>query len=335
VALVIEASRPYTKAPIDPFFRAATIINAGHICHSAPRQLPMNVIAADRSAVPETSRVRILALLLKRVVVRCYENDSLNGAAQVSFYFVLSMFPFFLVIAALLGWAPTSGGWQMFAKWLSAYFPARTQDTLLIIMLGLSKGYRGFFSFGLILTVWSASTGFMSLMEALTRASSLRETRNYFKRRLIALAATFLAACLLIAWFGIWTAGHTLLALALSKLNYMPHSDLLPTTLRWFMTLLMMSAGVYLINHFLPARPKERHKLTPGMILSVLGLSVITGAFNLYMKHTSEIAQIYGTLTGFIVMMLWIYLASFSLILGAETDTAMNELSRRGLAPVL
>jgi membrane protein len=64
------------------------------------------------------------------------------------------------------------------------------------------------------------------------------------------------------------------------------------------------------------------------MILSVLCLSVITGAFNLYMRHTSEIAQIYGTLTGFIVMMLWIYLATFSLILGAETDTAVNELSR-------
>ena len=130
-----------------------------------------------------TSRGRTLARLLKRTIMRCYKNDSLNSAAQVSFYFVLSMFPFFLVVAALLAWAPTSAGWQTFAKWLSAYFPARTQDTLLVIMLGLSKGYRGFFSFGLILTVWSASTGFMSLMEALSRAYSLRETRNYFKRR--------------------------------------------------------------------------------------------------------------------------------------------------------
>jgi membrane protein len=289
----------------------------------------MNVLAATPSTTSRPSKSKTLAWLLKRIVVRCYDNDSLNGAAQVSFYFVLSMFPFFLVVAALLGWAPTSGGWQTFAKWLTTYFPARTQDTLLIIMLGLSKGYRGFFSFGLVLTIWSASTGFMSLMEALTRAHSLRETRNYFKRRLIALAATFLAACLLVAWFGIWTAGHTLIALALSKLDYTPQSDVLAILLRWFMTLLMFGASVYLINHFLPARPQERHRLTPGTILSVLCLSVSTGAFNLYMKHTSEISQIYGALTGFIVMMLWIYLASFSLILGAETDTAMKELTLR------
>jgi len=194
-------------------------------------------------------------------------------------------------------------------------------------MLGLSKGYRGFFSFGLILTVWSASTGFMSLMEALSRAYSLRETRNYFKRRLMALAATFFAACLLIAWFGIWTAGRTLMTLLLAKLNYAPESDLPFIVLRGGMTLSMLSAGVYLINHFLPVHPKEKHQITPGIVLSVLCLSVITSAFNFYMRHTSEISQVYGALTGFIVMMLWIYLASFSLILGAETDTAIAELS--------
>src|SRR5215471_13202997 len=285
----------------------------------------MNVLTAN-SAVRKTNRGETLVRLLKRIVVRCYENDALNGAAQVSFYFVLSMFPFFLVVAALLGWVPTSREWQTFARWLSAYFPARTQDTLLMIMLGLSKGYKGFFSFGLILSVWSASTGFMSLMEALTRAYSLRETRNYFKRRLVALAATFVAACLLIAWFGIWTAGETLLALLLGKISYAPESKLLPMVFRGLTSLLMLSASVYLINHFLPARPKERHKVTPGMILSVLCLSVITSGFNFYMRHTSEIAHVYGTLTGFIVMMLWIYLASFSLILGAETDSAIGDL---------
>src|SRR5215467_4093395 len=287
----------------------------------------MDVLTAERAAIGGTSRGKTLARLLKRIFVRCYDNDSLNSAAQVSFYFVLSMFPFFLVVAALLGWVPTSAGWQTFAKWLSAYFPARTQDTLLVIMLGLSKGYRSFFSFGLILTVWSASTGFMSLMEALSRAYSLRETRNYFKRRLIALAATFFSACLLIAWFGIWTAGRTLVTQILAGMRYAPESELALIVLRSVMTLFMLAAGVYLINHFLPVRPKEKHQITPGMVLSVLCLSVITSAFNFYMRHTSEISQVYGALTGFIVMMLWIYLASFSLILGAETDTAVAELS--------
>jgi len=269
---------------------------------------------------------RTLVFLLKRVAVRCYANDALNSAAQVSFYFVLSLFPFLLMVAALLGWVPTSSGWQTFARWLSAYFPARTQDTLLIMMLGLSRGYRGYFSFGLILTVWSASTGFMSLMEALTRARGLRENRNYFKRRLIALSATLLGAIFLIAWFGIWSAGRTLVPLLLNRVNFVPHSESPSTFLRWFTTLLMFTAGVYLINYFLPARPKEKHELTPGTVLSVLCLSVLSSLLNLYMRHTTEIAQVYGTLTGFIVMMLWIYLASLSLIVGTETDTPVNEI---------
>jgi membrane protein len=130
---------------------------------------------------------------------------------------------------------------------------------------------------------------------------------------------------LLVAWFGIWNAGRTLVSLLLNQVNYTPHSDFPSTFLRWFTTLLMFSAGVYLINHFLPACPRDKHKLTPGMILTVLCLSVLTSFLNFYMRHTSEIAQIYGTLTGFIVMMLWFYLATLSLIAGAETDTAVNE----------
>jgi len=121
--------------------------------------------------------------------------------------------------------------------------------------------------------------------------------------------------------------------LVLAKIHYTPESELPFLVLRGVMTLLMLAASVYLINHFLPARPKEKHQITPGMILTVLCLSVITSSFNFYMKHTSEISQVYGALTGFIVMMLWIYLASFSLILGAETDTAVAELSTQERLP--
>jgi hypothetical protein len=61
------------------------------------------------------------------------------------------------------------------------------------------------------------------------------------------------------------------------------------------MTLLMLAASVYLINHFLPARPKEKHQITPGMILTVLCLSVITSSFNfLYEAHLGDLSGLWG-----------------------------------------
>src|SRR5262249_52749697 len=105
----------------------------------------------------------------KSVVARCYAHGTIDTSAQVSFYFVLSLFPFLLVLAGFLGWIPTNEGWTRFANWFTEYLPVRTQKAILHAMLDLSRGYGKFLSFGLIFSLWSASTGFLSLMDALNK----------------------------------------------------------------------------------------------------------------------------------------------------------------------
>lgn len=75
---------------------------------------------------------------------------------------------------------------------------------MLTLMLDLSRSYRSFLSFGLLLTIWSASTGFLSLMSALSQAYGEKDQRSYLKRRLIAMTTTILAAAFRVIWFGVW-----------------------------------------------------------------------------------------------------------------------------------
>src|SRR3984885_12335243 len=103
--------------------------------------------------------------LVPKIWDRLNSDDCIDLAAQVSFYFVLSLFPFFLVLASLLGWIPTTDRWDTFADWLTTYFPSQARRTVLTSMLELSHGYASFLSIGLLATIWSASSGFMSLME--------------------------------------------------------------------------------------------------------------------------------------------------------------------------
>ena len=56
----------------------------------------------------------------------------MDMAAQVSFYFALSCFPFLLVLAALLGWVHRSASWDSFWYWLTNYLPTSAQDTVLM-----------------------------------------------------------------------------------------------------------------------------------------------------------------------------------------------------------
>ncbi len=129
-------------------------------------------------------------------------------AAEVSFYFVLSCFPFLMVLTALLSWMHRTSGWYAFSFWLTDYMPTSARDTVLTTMEELSKDSGRFFSLGLVLTIWSASTGFLSLMDALSKIYGVKDERSYLKRRVIAVCATLVAAVFLVICFGVWSAGH-------------------------------------------------------------------------------------------------------------------------------
>jgi membrane protein len=300
------------------------------------QQGPNGARLHDRNAGPgirgpvesgiSVSRVRQnLVWLARRVIRRCYADASFDAAAQVSFYFVLSLFPFLLMLAGLLGWLPTTGRWDAFAAWLTNYFPRRTQHTMLTIMLDLSHGYRRFLSFGLLLTIWSASTGFLSLMSALSQAYGTKDQRSYLKRRLIAMSTTISAAALLVIWFGVWNAGHLLVAIISQDFAYAVLFNQQWKILQGIATFLVLWLGVDTITWVLPGGRKKWRWVTPGSILSVLSLSATSSALNFYMNHAGSVSRLYGTLTGFIVIMLWIYVANLSLLIGAEMDAAVAE----------
>lgn len=247
---------------------------------------------------------------------------AMDMSAQVSFYFALSCFPFLLVLAALLGWMNRSSTWYSFWIWLTNNLPTAAQDTVLLIMRELAKDFGGYLSFGLLLALWSASTGFLSLMDALTEVYAATETRSYAHRRLIAITATFLGALFLLACFGIWSAGHLVAAFFFRYAVYVSWQWRLG---RWVVTLAMIWLGVDLINHFLPAKRPPWRWLMPGSALTVTCFVVASALLKLYVRHNPDMSRIYGTLTGFIVMMLWIYLANLSVLLGAQTDAALTE----------
>src|SRR5579864_6156769 len=88
--------------------------------------------------------------ILRPVWQRIRIDDCFDLAAQMSFYFVLSLFPFCLVLAVIVGWLPSSALWKSFATWIVTYLPADSRQLVFSTILGLVRYPPGFLSFGLI-----------------------------------------------------------------------------------------------------------------------------------------------------------------------------------------
>lgn len=266
-----------------------------------------------------------LVSLLGKIWYRVNVDDCVDLAAQVSFYFVLSLFPFFLVLASLLGWISTSARWDAFADWMTAYFPSQARRLVLTGMLELSHGYASFLSIGLLATLWSASSGFMSLMEALSVAYGVKDGRSYMRKRLIATVATLVAALFVLLSFALWNLGHLVEGFVTTDFHYFILFQTQWKFIRWLATFSLLFLGIDLINYFLPARGRPWRWFTPGTIFVALAFTVATLGFNFYVAHGSNIPEIYGALAGFVVLMLWVYAANLLLLIGAETDAALRD----------
>jgi membrane protein len=268
-----------------------------------------------------------------RVWNRVNEDHLTDMAAEVSFYFVLSLFPFFLVLAAIVGWLPTTDLWQSFAQWVIGYFPRLSRSLVFKTILDLAHGYKGFLSFGLATTLWTASSGFMSLMDALTFVyGGRRDRRSYWKRRLIAMATTIGTNLFFVLSFGLWMAGQWAIRDASTRFQTVVAFEERWKLVWWLLTLVALCVGIGLVNYFFPAVKRPWRWISTGTVLVVVSFGLASLGLNFYVHYSPMLPRVYGTLAGFIVLMMWIYISTLILLIGAETDKVVGELHTERMA---
>src|SRR6202051_2958936 len=304
--------------------------------HSAELQSGASVIGkrsaghrCDRFFRRSTWLRRGISEVIELTFSRVMEDDIVDLAAQVSFYFVLSLVPFLIVLAAIVGWLPSTTLWQSFAQWITDYFPNRSRQAVFATILDLTRGYTGFLSFGLLAAVWSASSGFMGLMEALSIACCGRDTRSYWKRRAIATVTTLVASLFCLMAFGLWTLGHWATREIFSDFIFVGTIHFRWSVIAWWLgTLLLMFVALTLINHFLPDVKRPWRWFTIGNIFSVTGILIASVGFNLFLQYSPTVPQVYTVLAGFVILMTWIYVANVIILIGTELDMAITLLHK-------
>ncbi|MGH9689530.1 MAG: YihY/virulence factor BrkB family protein [Candidatus Acidiferrales bacterium] len=278
-------------------------------------------------AAAESLTQRFLRIV--KEIWRCQMDDNcLDLAAQMSFYFSLSIFPFLLVLAALVGWLPSTTLWHNLAQWIANYLPPQSRKLVFATILDLTHGSGGFLSFGIVATLWTASSGFVCLMESLTAAYGFRERRGFLRKRIIALFATVIGGVFVAASFAVLTFGHWAAVLILVNFKSFLYFPAPWEFARWLATLLLMLLALSLVYNFLPDVKRPWHWITPGSMFVAVAVVGASAGFDFYLRYFGNYSKVYGAMAGFIILMAWIYMTSLILLIGAETDSVMEKLKR-------
>lgn len=275
---------------------------------------------------PRVGLKRILRDLWSRII----ENRSLDGAAVMAFYSMLSIFPAAILFLTLLPYLPIANLDQMIVEALHRVMPVNAAEMLTsTVTRVVSQRHEGLLSFGLLATVWAASSGLQAMMQQLHSTFDAKETRPYWKRRLIAVGLVFGVGILVIGAFALVIAGDLIYQRVLGHYGEQGFFLWVFHISRWLTIFTLFPAALSMLYHFGPNVRQRYRLITPGSLLAAVLFVVASLLFRAYVAHFGSYEATYGSLGAAIVLLLWLYVGGFVILIGSEVNALLEGYARK------
>ncbi|HEY0081411.1 MAG TPA: YihY/virulence factor BrkB family protein [Pyrinomonadaceae bacterium] len=274
-------------------------------------------------------------VLAKRVWAEIGEDDIFGRSAQLSYYFLLALFPLLLFITAVLGQFAEAGSElrENLLSLLGSVVPQEAGDLIHETIDKVEEGSGGGkISFGILATLWAASNGMTAICQTLNIAYEVEETRPWWKVRLISLGLTVTLAVLILSALTLMLFGGHIAEYIAASFSFGQVFTWGWKILQWPVVLLFVLAAFALIYYLAPNVEKRSwHWVSPGAAAAVVLWLVVSFGFRAYLSYFNSYNATYGSLGAVIILMLWFYLTGAAILIGGEVNSEI-ELATTGKA---
>jgi len=272
--------------------------------------------------------------LAKRTASEVMADNCLNLAAQLSYYFFLALFPALLFLVAIVSFIPVHGLLEMITSTLGRVAPGEVitivQDQILKIAHDQNSGLL---TLGLLGTIWSTSSGVDAIISTLNEAYDIQEARPWWRVKLLAIGLTLALAVFIVLAFALLLVGPTLAEKVASWFYLGPAFVWSWKILQWPVVFGLVALAIAIIYYYAPDAEQEWIWITPGSVLATALWLITSLGFKFYVSHFGSYNATYGAIGGVIVLMLWFYVSSLVVLVGAELNAEIEHASPYGKDP--
>jgi membrane protein len=278
--------------------------------------------------------MRFWIRILLRSIGKFYNDNGTNLAAAVSYYVLLSLFPFLIFILSLLGMffhnSPLRG---QIVETIVELIPSSgplNENSLVTALRRVEEisGVTGFI--GLLVMAWSGSGMFGVIRTAINRAFNIKGGRNVFLQKLLDFAMIAAAT-----FFMILSVSATALVKSLQQISmsYPAISEyplagkvLGEAGIFWSIAtpaipFVLSFLACFFLYWIAPATRVPVKRLWPGAVIAAVLLEAAKLGFAWFLTHFARYDVIFGSLGAVVAFLVWVYLSAIVLILGAEISS--------------
>jgi membrane protein len=263
--------------------------------------------------------------LLRIAFWRAFVHDAFAIAKASAYSSIFTFFPVLVLVGSVLAnWRKGAPYLREISYALGSILPAGG-NTALNYLKSAPKHPIGFLLTTGLITLWTASGVMISWMEGFRRCYELPKTWGLVKERLVAF--------LLVIFALIPMAFATTLVAVGSKFEtrLLPYLDpdfsayvlLMWGGIRWVIATLTSISVIALIYHHAVPRTQPWHSVIPGSILATGLWFAVTVGFRAYLQHFGDFGTIYGSLAAGMALLVWMYMISLVVLVGAEFNALL------------
>lgn len=241
-------------------------------------------------------------------------------AAGLAFYAMLGLFPALIALVTIYGLVADPAQVQRQIEALTSavgtageviggQMDAIVQTSPTALGWGLVASLAG--------VLWSASSGMQGLIKATNVAYDEPETRGFLRLRGLALLLSLGAILFMAFAIGLVAIVPPLL----DQLGFGAIGRFMAQVARWVLLALGMVVGLGVVYRYAPDRDEPKWRwVNPGAVIGTALWLIASALFSLYISNFGSYNETYGALGGVIVLLLWLFLTSFVVLLGAEIN---------------
>ncbi len=283
-----------------------------------------------RADAPRALGARGFKDVLLRVKDEIRQDNVAMMAAGMAYYAMLALFPALIALITVYGLVASPSQVETTLAGFADRLPGSAAELMRDQLHGIVSASTSALSLGLVLAtlaaLWSASSGATGMIKAVNRAYDEPERRGFIAVRGLALLFTLGGLLVCAVAIGLLAV----LPALFEQLGLGPTGRTVVTIVQYLLLAALVIAGLALLYRHAPCRttPKTRWVTWGSVIATVLWLAA-TAAFDFYASRFGSYQETYGALGGVILLLLWLFISSFAVLVGAEINAELEAQTGR------
>lgn len=270
-------------------------------------------------------RMPMLGVLI--LAVRNYVlHQSANQAGSLAFSSVLAMFPLLILLSAAAGYFGQPGDAAALAERVMGYAPQVVREAMQpVIRQVLAQRNQALLTVGLIVTLWTGSSGMQAVRSALNRSYGIMRGLPFWKARIKVTLFTVIVGFGVLVTFSSVIIMPRIWQFVVSSVEGANEVVWLYDSVRYGAACITLTMLYALLYGWLPDIPQRIGTVLPGAVVGAVLWALAAATLSYSLRSAGKLALVYGSFAGVVATLVFLYISATTLIFGAEVNAVLRE----------